>query len=39
VELTCELDRIDLDIESGSAAFYGAFVNKIRALAKGANKR
>ncbi|KAF9459440.1 chitinase [Collybia nuda] len=33
------LDGIDLDIESGSASFYGAFVNKIRSLAKGAKKR
>jgi len=33
------LDGVDLDIESGSAAHYAAFVNKIRSLAKGAKKR
>jgi len=33
------LDGLDLDIESGSPAHYATFVNKIRSLATGANKR
>ncbi|KAG6902322.1 hypothetical protein C0995_001701 [Termitomyces sp. Mi166 len=33
------LDGIDLDIEKGTSAHYAALVNKIRSLAKGANKR
>ncbi|KAL0950817.1 hypothetical protein HGRIS_007581 [Hohenbuehelia grisea] len=33
------LDGVDLDIESGSAAHYAAFVNRLRSLSRGASKR
>ncbi|KAF8168275.1 glycoside hydrolase superfamily [Crassisporium funariophilum] len=33
------LDGVDLDIESGSSAHYGTFVNSLRSLAKNAPKR
>jgi len=33
------LDGIDLDIESGSPAFYSNFVDRIRQLSKGSRKR
>jgi chitinase len=33
------LDGVDLDIESGSSAFYGTFVTTLRSLAKGAPKQ
>ncbi|KAF8898406.1 glycoside hydrolase superfamily [Infundibulicybe gibba] len=33
------LDGVDLDIENGSSSFYGTFVDTLRSLAQGANKR
>ncbi|KAF8898407.1 class III chitinase [Infundibulicybe gibba] len=33
------LDGVDLDIEGGGSASYATFVNKIRSLASGANKK
>ena len=33
------LTSVDLDIESGTAAHYAAFVNRIRSHASGASKK